>query len=100
MPKIEKNQAEAGVEESQPQGTEVTFTFRERDFTVPRATFTSARLLLAVASGEVHRMVYESLGGDPALTQRLLSAVAAGESLDSVAVEFFDAISAAGQGNS
>lgn len=97
MPKG-KSAAEAAVAEVQDES--VSFEFRGAQFTVPRSVFGSARLLLAVASGELHSMVWEALP-DPLDKRRFLSLVKPGDSMADVATEFFEALNtAAGSGNS
>lgn len=96
----EVTEAQAALAEAQADDT-VTFTFRGVEFVVPRDVFTSARLLIAIASGEIHRMIFETFGGDEQLMRRFLDVVKPRESIQDAGAEFFEALSAGtGQGNS
>jgi len=90
------SQAAAADAAEQP----ITVRFRGEDFEVPFAIRASARLAMAFASGQFSRIMSEALAGDPDNLRRFFGLLKVGESLPDVGMEFLDAFSEAGQGNS
>jgi len=97
-PKDKINAAQAAAAETLDP-VPLVFKFRERQFTVERDVLVSARFLMAIASGQDHRIMFETL--DPKDVDRFMTTLQRGESLPVVAAEFLGAVSAAaGWGNS
>jgi hypothetical protein len=76
----------------------ITVTFRGQEFVIERAILTSARFMLAMASGQGHNMMFELLG--PVDSGRFIDLCERGEQLPDVTRDWFDALNAtAGTGN-
>lgn len=74
-------------------------TFRDFEFKIEKEVLTSARFLLAIASDQPHRIIFEILGPEQAAI--FIGLLTRGESILSVSAEFLPAVNkAAGWGNS
>jgi hypothetical protein len=91
---------EAAAAEATETAKPIIVPFRGDDFTIERDTFASARFLLAMASSQDHKILFELLG--PNQADRFIRLCNPGEGLLAVEMEFFEALNTAdgGQGNS
>ena len=93
-----ENPAEAAAAEVLAEG-KLTIPFRGAKFTIDRDILTSARFLIAIASGQDHRILFEIIG--PENVDRFMLTLKRGETLPAVAAEFLESVSkVAGWGNS
>jgi hypothetical protein len=93
-----ENPAEAAAAEVLAEG-KLTIPFRGADFVIDRDILSSARFLIAIASGQDHRILFEILG--PENVDRFMLTLKRGETLPVVAAEFLGAVNkSAGWGNS
>lgn len=92
--------AEAAVAEAlAPPVDTLTIEFRGLELTIEREILRSARFLVAMASGQDHRILFEIIGLRN--VDRFMSVLQRGEQLPAVAAEFLEAVGkAAGWGNS
>lgn len=94
------NAPEAAAAEATDTAKPIIVPFRGEDFTIERDTFASARFLLAMASSQDHKILFELLG--PNQADRFIRVCKPGEGLLEVEMEFFEALNLAdgGSGNS
>jgi hypothetical protein len=97
--KTEPKPAEAAADEAA--NTPLVFTFRGKEFSIPREILASARVRAVIARGNHFDLIREILAGDPANFDLFLSVVKVGEPENEPLAEFFEAFNAAvGVGNS
>lgn len=96
--KTEPTPAQAAVAEALEDG-DVAVEFRGQQFVIKRETRLSAKVAMALASGQDHVFLYHLLG--PVDSDRFIRLCKPGEPFTDVSAEWFEAYGkASGQGNS